>query len=151
MMTERQDGEERSPETALRGAGLRVTAPRVATLAVIGQSHHPDADTIATAVRERLGAVSKQAVYDVLHALADVGLVRRISVGPGAARFEIHRHDNHHHLVCTRCGRIEDVPCELGEAPCIVPPDDLGFEVEVAEVLFRGTCAACREELSSVP
>lgn len=135
--------------TALRAAGLRVTAPRVATLAVVAEHQHADADAIAAAVRERLGSVSKQAVYDVLHALTHAELVRRISTDGRRARFELHRHDNHHHLICRECGRLEDVPCAAGAAPCLAPHGDLGFEVEIAEVLYRGLCPDCRARSAS--
>ncbi|MBK0331937.1 transcriptional repressor [Brachybacterium sp. MASK1Z-5] len=134
----------------LRSAGLRVTAPRLATLAVVAECQHAEADDIAAAVRERLGTVSRQAVYDVLHALTDAGLLRRVATGArSAARYEIHRHDNHHHMVCRVCGRLEDVPCTIGEAPCLTPSHDHGFEIEVAEVLFRGVCSACRTASAS--
>lgn len=129
---------------ALRGAGLRVTAPRLATLAAAEAHPHADAETIARAVRESLGTVSRQAVYDVLNALSDVGLLRRVSVGGRSMRYELHRHDNHHHLVCRSCGRLEDVSCAIGEAPCLLPHEDHGFEVEMADVVYRGLCSACR-------
>jgi Fur family ferric uptake transcriptional regulator len=129
----------------LRQAGLRVTSPRLATLAVLAERQHAETDDIAAAVRERLGSVSTQAVYGVLHALTEAGLVRRLDTGSrDAARYEIHRHDNHHHLLCRVCGRVEDVPCVKGKAPCLEPEDDLGFSIEIAEVLFRGVCAECR-------
>lgn len=127
---------------ALRTAGLRVTAPRLAALAVIDERPHGDAETIADAVRARLGTVSKQAVYDVLHALTDAGIVRRVPVGERRARYELHR-DNHHHLVCRACGRIEDVPCAVGAAPCLEPSDASGFVIEQADVVYRGLCSAC--------
>lgn len=132
------------PAAALRGAGLRVTAPRLATLAAVGAHPHSDAETIARIVREDLGTVSRQAVYDVLNALSDVELLRRVSVGGRSMRYELHRHDNHHHLVCRRCGRLEDVACAVGEAPCLIPHDALGFDVEIADVVYRGLCADCR-------
>ncbi len=62
----------------LRGAGLRVTAARVALLATVRNGDHLDAEAIAAGVRERVGHVSLQAVYEALHALAEAGLVRRI-------------------------------------------------------------------------
>lgn len=130
-------------EHDLREHGLRVTAPRLAALAAIAEDPHADADTIATAVRKRLGAVSRQAVYDVLHALTAAGLVRRISLDERRARFELARHDNHHHLVCRRCGRIHDVACVLGAAPCLDPEAPRGFVVEQADVIYRGLCADC--------
>ncbi|MBM9432548.1 Fur family transcriptional regulator [Flaviflexus equikiangi] len=135
--------------SALRSAGLRVTAPRLATLAVVDDHQHSDAEFIAQEVRGRLGSVSTQAVYDVLHALTEKGLVRRIAIDSRKARFEIHTHDNHHHMVCTNCGRIENVPCVKGEAPCLEPEEHLGFDIGVAEVLFMGLCPACRDASDS--
>lgn len=129
---------------ALRGAGLRVTAPRLATLAAVEANPHADAETIARSVRESLGTVSRQAVYDVLNALSDADLLRRVSVGGRSMQYELHRHDNHHHLVCRECGRLEDIPCAVGEAPCLTPHDSHGFDIEIADVVFRGVCSDCR-------
>lgn len=134
---------------ALREAGLRVTAPRLATLEVVTEHPHGDAESIARAVRERLGAVSRQAVYDILNALTEVELLRRVSVGGRSMRYELHRRDNHHHLVCRECGRLEDVPCAIGAAPCLIPHDDHGFEIEIADVVYRGVCSGCRESLAA--
>ncbi len=139
------------PVAALRDAGLRVTAPRVATLAVVAEHQHADADVIASAVRERLGSVSHQAVYDVLRALTEVELLRRVDADGRRAVYELHRHDNHHHLICRVCGRLEDVPCAVGEAPCLHPHTQHGFELEVAEVLYRGVCPECRAAQAHVP
>lgn len=136
--------------SALRHAGLRVTAPRLATLEVVSELPHADAESIAQAVRDRLGTVSRQAVYDILNALTDAEILRRVSVGGRSMRYELHRHDNHHHLVCTECGRLEDVPCTVGHAPCLTPAKDHDFEIEVAEVVFRGRCSRCRETLAAI-
>ena len=133
----------------LREAGLRVTAPRLATLSVVAEQPHGEADDIAAAVRDRLGSVSTQAVYGVLHALTDAGLLRRVDIGArAAARYELQSHDNHHHMICRECGRLEDVPCAVGHAPCLVPSYDHGFEIEVADVLFKGVCSQCRATAS---
>jgi len=137
--------------SALRGAGLRVTGPRLATLEAVAEQPHADAESIARSVRERLGTVSRQAVYDVLHALTDAELLRRVSVGGRSMRYELHRHDNHHHLVCRRCGRLEDVPCSIGRPPCLLPHDDHGFEIEIADVVYRGVCTDCREAAVPAP
>jgi Fur family transcriptional regulator, stress-responsive regulator len=129
---------------ALRGAGLRVTAPRLATLAAVEAHPHADAESIARSVRESLGTVSRQAVYDVLNALSDAELLRRVSVGGRSMQYELHRHDNHHHLVCRECGRLEDIACAIGEAPCLIPHETHGFDIEIADVVYRGVCADCR-------
>ncbi|WP_299037383.1 Fur family transcriptional regulator [uncultured Pseudokineococcus sp.] len=128
----------------LRGAGLRATGPRVAALAVLAEQPHADADDVARGVRDRIGRVSTQAVYDVLRALCQAGLVRRIEPAGSPALFELRVADNHHHLVCRSCGRVRDVDCAVGAAPCLVPAHDgTDFAVDEAEVIYWGTCAAC--------
>ncbi|MBH9879293.1 transcriptional repressor, partial [Clostridioides difficile] len=74
-----------APDAALRRAGLRVTAPRVAVLNAIAAHPHSTADIIAMVVRADLGKVSTQAVYDVLKACVSAGLVRRIEPAGSAA------------------------------------------------------------------
>ena len=129
----------------LRERGLRVTAPRLAVLeAVADLGGHPDVEEIAARARERLGAISTQAVYDGLRALTDAGLLRRIEPSGSPARFETRVGDNHHHLVCRRCGLTRDVDCAVGAAPCIEPTDRQGFAIDEAEVTFWGLCPGCR-------
>lgn len=138
------------PHEQLRRAGLRVTAPRLAVLEVVAERQHAETDEIAAAVRGRLGSVSTQAVYGVLNALTDAGLLRRVSTGSrNAVRYEVHHHDNHHHLLCRVCGRLEGVACAVGEAPCLEASDDHGFTIEAVDVLFRGVCPSCRERAAA--
>ena len=129
----------------LRDAGLRVTRPRTAVIDELWHQPHADADAISTAVRARLGKVSKQAIYDVLYALHGAGIVRRIEPAGSPALFELYRGDNHHHLVCRGCGTVVDVPCRTGSAPCLDAPEGHGFAVDEAEVYYWGLCAGCRE------
>ncbi len=128
----------------LRAAGMRVTAPRLAVLTAVADRPHQDADAIAVAARLRLGSLSTQAVYDNLHALVQAGLVRRIEPAGHPARYEARVGDNHHHVVCRRCGKAADVDCAIGQAPCLIPSDDHGFAIDEAEVIFWGTCPDCR-------
>lgn len=118
----------------------------MAVLAEVQGRPHSDADTIATGVRERIGSVSTQAVYDVLRALTDVRLVRRIEPAGSPARYEARVGDNHHHLICRQCGAIRDVDCAVGEAPCLAPSSTHGFDIDEAEVVFWGLCPDCRNE-----
>lgn len=129
---------------ALRDAGLRVTSPRLAVLAVVAGRPHIAAEDVATLVRERLGAVSTQTVYDALRVCTDVGLMRRIEPAGSPALYERRTGDNHHHLVCRKCGRIEDVECAVGHAPCLTADRDHGFEIDEAEVNYWGTCPECQ-------
>ncbi|MCM3660228.1 transcriptional repressor [Georgenia satyanarayanai] len=130
----------------LRAADLRVTAPRLAVLAEVEAHPHATAEEIRRLVKERLGTVSTQAVYDVLHALTDVRLLRRIEPDGSPGRFELFREDNHHHVVCRTCGAVSDVPCAVGHAPCLTASDDHGFSIDTAEVVYWGTCPACRTQ-----
>jgi Fur family ferric uptake transcriptional regulator len=133
-----------SPTQLLRESGLRITAPRVMVLRVLADRPHAATDAIIEAVRAELGAVSTQGVYDVLRACTDAGIVRRIQPAGGPSRYELRVGDNHHHLVCRRCGVVNDVDCAVGEAPCLAPSDHLGFDVDEAEVVFWGVCPDCR-------
>lgn len=128
----------------LRDAGLRVTAPRLAVLSCVRELDHPDVDDVVRAARSRLGAVSTQAVYDVLRVFEEAGLVRRIEPAGSPVRYETRVGDNHHHLVCRRCGVVADVDCVVGHAPCLEPASDAGFVVDEADVTFWGICPGCQ-------
>jgi Fe2+ or Zn2+ uptake regulation protein len=140
-----------TPTTAeeLRGAGLRVTAARVALLETVRGGDHLGVDAIAAGVRDRVGHISLQAVYDALHALAEAGLVRRIEPPGSPARFEGRVGDNHHHIVCRSCGVVADVDCAVGEAPCLTASDDHGFSIDEADVIYWGLCSGCSTVSSS--
>ncbi|MDT2005101.1 Fur family transcriptional regulator [Rhodococcus jostii] len=133
----------------LRGAELRVTRPRVAVLEAVHTRPHADTETIFGAVRTVLDGVSRQAVYDVLHAVTAAGLVRRIQPPGSVARYESRVGDNHHHVICRSCGAIADVDCAVGEAPCLTPSDDSGFLVDEAEVVYWGLCPDCSTSQTS--
>jgi Fur family ferric uptake transcriptional regulator len=127
----------------LRGAGLRVTAARVALLQTVRAGDHLGVEAIAAGVRDRVGLVSLQAVYDALNALTQAGLVRRIEPAGSPARYEGRLRDNHHHVVCRSCGSVADVDCAVGQAPCLTPSDDHGFSIDEAEVTYWGLCPSC--------
>ncbi len=128
-------------------ADLRVTRPRVAVLDAVYSHPHADTDTIFAAARAALPDVSRQTVYDALHALTVAGLVRRIQPSRSVARYEARVGDNHHHVVCRSCGAISDIDCAVGAAPCLTPSDDTGvldgFQLDEAEVIYWGQCPAC--------
>jgi Fur family transcriptional regulator, stress-responsive regulator len=130
-------------ELLLRGADLRVTRPRVAVLTAVYDHPHADTDAIIGFVRDELGEVSKQAVYDVLRALSTAGLVRRIEPSGSVARYESRVRDNHHHVVCRTCGAISDVDCAVGDTPCLTASDDHGYDIDEAEVVYWGLCPDC--------
>ncbi|GAQ55794.1 Fur family transcriptional regulator [Streptomyces acidiscabies] len=138
-----------TPAEELRAVGLRVTAARVALLDAVRAGDHLGVEAIATGVRERVGHVSVQAVYEALHALTAAGLIRRIEPAGSPARFEGRVGDNHHHLICRTCGTVVDVDCAVGHTPCLTASDDHGFAIDEAEVVYWGLCPACSTSSSA--
>ncbi|HMJ74688.1 MAG TPA: Fur family transcriptional regulator [Iamia sp.] len=129
--------------TVLRRHGLHVTAQRLAVLRAVSDQPHSTANDIDELVRTEIGTVSRQAVYDVLAALTDKGLLRRIQPAGSPARYEDRVGDNHHHLICRACGRMVDVDCAVGETPCLTAADGVGYEIDEAEVIYWGRCPEC--------
>lgn len=128
----------------LRTSGLPVTAQRLAVMRAVSRRPHATADEIAGDVRNEIGSVSRQAVYNVLGVLSEKGLLRRIQPAGSPAQYEDRTGDNHHHLVCRICGKTVDVDCAVGHAPCLHAIDDKGFRIDEAEVLYWGICPDCQ-------
>jgi len=133
------------PTDVLRERGLRVTAQRLAVLRAVSKAPHATAGGVVRTVRDELGAVSVQAVYDVLEILTEKGLLRRIQPAGSPARYEDRVGDNHHHLICRVCDRMVDVDCAAGEPPCLTAAEDFGFEIDEAEIVYWGRCPDCVE------
>jgi len=138
--------------TQLRERGLRVTRPRIAVLEALVSGGHLDVEQVRARAIADAGSVSVQTVYDVLATLCEAHLVRRLEPAGSPALFELQVGDDHHHLVCRSCGRIEDVDCAVGSAPCLTPSAQAhlhGFDIDEAEVTWWGTCPACKQSVSS--
>ncbi|TDW29229.1 Fur family transcriptional regulator [Cryobacterium psychrophilum] len=135
----------------IRAVGLKVTEPRLAVLRALTVAPHSSADRLFASISVELPNTSRQAVYGVLYAFTEGGLVRKIEPAGSAALFERRVGDNHHHLVCTRCSAVHDVDCAVGSAPCLVPENTSGFAVHAAEVTYWGLCPACQTELATFP
>ena len=131
------------PAELLRQRGIQVTAQRLAVLKAVSGQPHVTADAVAEAVRAEIGAISLQSVYDALGILVSQRLVRRIQPAGSPARYETRVGDNHHHLICRICGRVVDIDCAVGSAPCLTASDDMGYEIDEAEVAYWGRCPEC--------
>lgn len=138
-------------DALVRAAGLRVTAPRRAVFDALRAGSHISAEDVFRRVVDVVPGTSLQSVYNALGDFVDAGLARRIEPAGRPGLFELRVDDNHHHLVCTGCGAVEDVDCVTGEAPCLHPGDTHGFTVRVAEITFWGLCAACSRDEASHP
>ena len=136
------------PAELLRQRGIQVTAQRLAVMRAVSAQPHITADAVADAVRNEIGAISLQSVYDALNVLVAERLIRRIQPAGSPARFEDRVGDNHHHLICRICGRVVDVDCAVGDAPCLTASDDSGFDIDEAEVAYWGRCPDCVKQSS---
>jgi len=140
------------PADLLRQHGIQVTAQRLAVMRAVSGQPHVTADAVAAAVRAEIGAISLQSVYDALSLLVAERLIRRIQPAGSPARFENRVRDNHHHLICRACGRMVDVDCAVGSAPCLSAIDDQGYEIDEAEVVYWGRCPDCQaKEAATTP
>ena len=131
-------------EQVLKAASMRVTQPRVAVLSAVAEHPHADTETIISAVREGHPNVSHQAVYDSLKLFTKLGVIRQIQPQGHTARYEARVGDNHHHVVCRQCGKLADVDCAVGGAPCLHASNDHGFSIDEAEVIYWGACPDCQ-------
>lgn len=129
--------------TALRDAGLRATKQRLAVLEAIKRQPHGTVEAIHDQARTELPTITIQSVYVVISSLVTADLVRKLELPGSPARYELEGHDNHHHAVCRHCGRIEDIACVTGSAPCLHPEAHPGMTIEVAEVVYSAICHEC--------
>lgn len=139
------------PAAPLRDQGIYVTTQRLAVLRAVGTQPHATAEEVLQLVRGEIGSISRQSVYGTLNTLTDYNLLRRIQPMGSPARYESRTGDNHHHLLCRRCDRVEDVDCAVGERPCLTASDAQGFDIDEAEVIYWGLCPACQQHPTSTP
>jgi len=128
----------------LREHGLRVTAQRLAVLRGVAARPHSTADDIDKFVQEKIGAISRQAVYDALGVLTERGVLRRIEPAGSSARYETRVGDDHHHLICRTCGTVVDIGSEAVTTPLLSAADGHGFTIHETEVTYWGSCPDCQ-------
>ena len=127
--------------TSLEDRGLRCTPQRYAVMAfLLEDNRHPTAAEIYAAVNRADPGCSKATTYNNLRDLVEAGLVREVAVEGRAARFDA-RGARHHHFVCDRCGKVEDMEWYDVPRPA---SGSLGKRVfRECELIFRGLCATC--------
>lgn len=136
----------------LRERGLRITQGRIAALDYLTMNPHSSAADIHAALADRLPSLSQQSVHNIANDLTAHGILRRVDLpDSGSALYEPLRGDNHHHVQCVVCNRIEDVECMVGAAPCMTPHGDHGMRVLEASVTFRGICIDCEPAHADAP
>ena len=128
----------------LRSLGRRVTRQRLAVLHTVHRHQHSTAEEIVRYVRAELPSITVQSVYVVLADLTAIGMLRKFQPPGTPGLYETRANDNHHHSVCVDCGRVEDVDCAVGQAPCLHPSQTHGMQILSADVVFRALCPQCR-------
>jgi Fe2+ or Zn2+ uptake regulation protein len=130
--------------TALfREQGLRVTPQRQAIFRLLqGNDTHPTVESLFERARTEMPTISLKTVYQTVHDLEALHEVQVLDLGTGSLRVDPNVEDDHHHLVCTACGRVRDVPVEV--AGLRVPSRyRRGFSIDDVQVIFRGRCEQC--------
>jgi Fe2+ or Zn2+ uptake regulation protein len=137
----------RSPDELtelFRSSGRKVTAQRQCIFRILqGNVAHPSAEAVYDEARAEMPTISLKTVYQSLHELAEMGEIAALDLGTGVVRFDPNVDGAHHHLVCRSCGKVRDLHVEI---PGLSVPraKAQGFDVNSAEVVFRGLCEDCR-------
>jgi Fur family transcriptional regulator, ferric uptake regulator len=127
----------------LRNRGLRLTAQRQLVLDAVHELGHATPDQVHARVAARAAGVNITTVYRTLELLEDLGLVTHTHLSHGAPTYHARTEDQHLHLVCRACGRVEEL------APAALDPivdalhAERGFRVDVGHVALFGTCGRC--------
>ena len=101
---------------------------------------HPTAEALHTLASANMPGISLRTVYQTLNELAEMGELQLVDVGIGATRFDPNI-DDHHHVMCDKCGEIRDV--HVDGAALLKPTGADEFSVTDVGVLFHGTCKKC--------
>jgi Fur family peroxide stress response transcriptional regulator len=128
--------------TQLKARGRRVTPQRRAIIRVLLEHEtHPTAEQVLTRVRNRMPDLSPATVYNTLHELVEMGALQEVNLGLGERHYHFTTTD-HAHVVCLKCGRIDDVPYDCDKLISVHEHVD-GFQIVDCSVVYRGYCSDC--------
>lgn len=131
-----------------RQQGLRVTPQRQAIFSLLhGDDRHPTVESLYESARAQMPTISLKTVYQTVNDLAAMGEVVVLDLGTGSFRVDPNVEDEHHHLVCTGCGKVRDVPLDVSDVR-LPARYQRGFSVSAVEINFRGLCDACAAQSS---
>jgi Fur family transcriptional regulator, ferric uptake regulator len=135
-------------ETALHATQHRVTGQRRMLLEIIrAQGQHLDAEELYRLARQHYPRLSRSTVYRTMRLLRDLDLIDEVHLGEDHHHYEVKHSTVHHHLICLRCGRVEEFSSLLAEelAPAVAREHD--FEVHGVQIDVSGLCARCRRTI----
>ncbi len=126
-------------------SGLKVTQQRREIYALLANSvGHPCPEEIYEQIKTTLPSLSLATVYKIVDQFHRHGLLRKVPTRNQVARYDA-RMDEHHHLFCTRCERIQDVMLPPLPTEMLQLPAEAGFSAQSCELLFHGICSECRD------
>lgn len=132
---------------AIAARGYRLTPARRAIVeTLVAQGGHVSADDLAERVRQAAPSVGRMTVYRTLELLCELGVIRPIYQGTGAAHYILMHQGGHHHLICNGCGLVIEFDECTGAALGEQLSARFGFEIQTHLLEFHGLCAACRED-----
>lgn len=128
---------------ALRERGQRVTLPRLLVHRHVRRAErHVTADQVYAELAPQHPSLSQATVYGTLDLLDELGFVRRVSTPRGATTYDS-RVDDHHHLICRACGRVEDLDVAVDARAAEDAARAAGFSVAHAQLTLTGLCRDC--------
>jgi Fur family ferric uptake transcriptional regulator len=130
-------------EEVLRARGLRATPQRRLVLDALGALGHGTPEQVSDRVQEVAPSLSLSTVYRTLELLEQLGVVSHTHLGHGAPSYHLASHDDHIHLVCRRCGAVQEA--DVGRARGLAEEVSAryGFVTDVAHLSLDGLCGAC--------
>ena len=133
-------------EEACKNAGLRLTHQRLEIYRELTAAcDHPSAETLHQRLRKRIPTLSLDTVYRTLATLAEQGLINRVETLESQARFEATSR-RHHHLICRRCGKIEDFQWPDIDSATLPQGLENWGRIDLKNVVIHGICKKCLTE-----
>lgn len=131
-------------KSELQNVSLQVTPARIAAMQLFESQHTPlDAQQVINHLQKDLG-IDRVTVFRIINAFVEKGLIRKLEFGEGKARYELNK-EEHHHLVCESCGKIEDISdCNIAALEKDIKKKK-GFFVRQHALEFFGLCKNCQQ------
>jgi len=136
-------GEQPDLTRQLRAKGYRLTPARQLVLGAVAGLEHATPDAICAEVQRTASSVNLSTVYRTLELLEELGLVTHTHLGHGAPIYHAAAEQEHVHLVCRVCGRVDETAASVADPLVDRLRQERGFEIDVAHFAIFGRCADC--------
>lgn len=132
--------------TLLRARGMRLTRQRERVVRAVSALEHATPEEVLTAVGADGGPdMPASTVYRCLEALEESGVIRHTHLDHRSPSYQLADHDDHIHLVCDACGRVEEAAAAIAGPLADTILAGQGFAVDLTHAALHGRCARCRQ------